>query len=269
MRPEEFFGSADQRSILKRGRALSEILRNDARFSYYGRTVGVASSLDGDLDLVATLAKIQGNSSCITVPANESQSYSLGLSSRGLTPLVYQKWEGSKTTLAAAREVVSAIPFPDDITLVWVSRETSGGLLQAAADMALNCGVLPTCGAALRGELQPAVSCMAVDRSGNVFSIAAASAIAHPEHATLSGQAWWGMLATNPSMRGRKLALVLGAHAILEMEAKFGFQEFMTGVEVGNTPSEAVCSKMGLAPRGMTIVTCTDPEASRDGRLTK
>ena len=172
----EFFGNADQRALLKRGRALSELLQHDKRYSYYGRTVGITSTQDGDLDVLAALAKIQGNSNCGTVPENDSKKYCSGLRAKGLVPLVYRKWEGAEDTLAAARRVVTDIPLGDDVSLHCVSSETTVSLLSSAAQMALGCGVLPTCGAALRGMLQPAVTLIAVDRLGEVVSMAAASA---------------------------------------------------------------------------------------------
>jgi hypothetical protein len=269
MEKEEYFGDGDQQALLKRGRALSELLKHDKRFSYYGRTVGIATMEDGDLDTLTALARVQGNSNCATVPEGECQTYASALKARGLNPVVYNKWEVSEAPLKAARGIVDTVPHPVDVTLVCVTPETPLRVLDSAAQMALACGVLPTCGAALRGLLQPSVTFLALDQTENVVSIAAASAYAHPDHASLSGQAWWGMLATHPSRRGQSMALVLGAHAILELERRFGFRSFMTGVEAGNAPSEAVSSKMGLAPEGMTIVGCADPKALSGGRMTK
>jgi hypothetical protein len=38
---DELFGSDEQRALLRRGCAMAELLRQDPRFSYYGRTVGM------------------------------------------------------------------------------------------------------------------------------------------------------------------------------------------------------------------------------------
>lgn len=269
MEQEEYFGDRDQQALLKRGRALSELLKHDKRYSYYGRTVGVATMEDADLDTLSALVRAQGNSNCATVPDDKCMSYTSHLKAQGLVPLVYRKWEGSGAPLEAARDIINSVPLPGDVTLLCVTPQTPVHLLNSAARMALGCGVLPTCGAALRGQLQPAVTFVAVDRAGNVVSMAASSAYTHPDHPSLSGQAWWGMLATLPVRRGQSIALVLGAHAIVEMERRFGFRSFMTGVEAGNTPSEAVCSKMGLTSQGMSIVGCADPGALSGGRMTK
>jgi RimJ/RimL family protein N-acetyltransferase len=77
------------------------------------------------------------------------------------------------------------------------------------------------------------------------------------------------MLATNPERRGQRLSLVLGALALRKMERRFGFQDFMTGVEPANAPSESVCTRMGLTRSGGAIIACTDPRALAGGRMTK
>ena len=77
------------------------------------------------------------------------------------------------------------------------------------------------------------------------------------------------MLATDPARRGHGLSLILGAHDLLDMETRFGFQAFMTGVEPGNAPSEAVCARAGMSPGNDAIIACTDPHALASGRMTK
>lgn len=57
----EFFGSAEQRVILRRGRGTSALLGQDVRYTYYGRTVGLMGPEDGDIDQLATLAMVQGS----------------------------------------------------------------------------------------------------------------------------------------------------------------------------------------------------------------
>lgn len=188
---------------------------------------------------------------------------------RGLVPMHYDKWEGSHSALAAARQVVATLSLPEDVTMLRLDASTADGHIASLADMALRCGVLPPCGEVLRGLFRPAVCLVAVDRTSKVVSCAASSAFAHEDHPRLGGQAWWGMLATDPARRGQRLSLVLGAHALLEMETRFGFGDFMTGVEPGNAPSEAICARMGLSKVRCAIIGCTDPLALASGRMTK
>ncbi len=266
---DEFFGSDDQRALLRRGRGLAALLGQDRRYSYYGRTVGFPGPEDGDVDQLAALSIVQGFAACGAVPSTDVETIKASLVARGLVPALWDKWEGSRPAIAAARRVVETLSLPEDVTMLSLEPSTPEGLVASLADMALGCGVLPPCGEVLRGLLRPAVCLVAVDRSSKVVSCAASSAYAHEDHPRFGGQAWWGMLATDPARRGQRLSLVLGAHALLQMESRFGFGDFMTGVEPGNRPSEAICARMGLSKGQFAIIGCADPRALASGRMTK
>jgi hypothetical protein len=248
---------------------MAELLGNDPRFSYYGRTVGLVGPDDGNIDQLAALASVQGNSNYSAVPLSQTATVISDLEAHGLVPMHYAKWEGTNSTLAAARKVIETVALPEDLTLVRMDASTPDQQLASLAEMALDCGVLPLCGEVLRGLHRPAVCLFAIDRNSNIVSCAASSVFARDEHSTYGKQAWWGMLATDPARRGQRLALILGAHTLLEMEARFGLRDFMTGVEPGNAPSEAVCARMGLSPGGFAIIGCADPRALATGRMTK
>lgn len=266
---DEFFGSDDQRGVLRRGRGLAAVLGQDRRYSYYGRTVGLPGPEDGDIDQLAALATVQGNAAYFSVPLDQVDAIKTSLSARGLVPMLYDRWEGAGSAIEAARHIVTTLSLPEDLIMQRLDAATSGGQMASMAEMALGCGVLPPSGEVLRGLMRPAVCLVAVDRAGNVVSCAASSAYAHQDHPRYGGQAWWGMLATDPARRGQRLSLVLGAHALLEMETRFGFGDFMTGVEPGNAPSEAICARMGLSKGQSAVIGCADPRALASGRLTK
>ncbi|MDG4648131.1 N-acetyltransferase [Roseibacterium sp. SDUM158017] len=265
----EFFGNDQQRALLRRGRALAGLICGDRRYHYYGRTVGIASTDDGDADDVATLAVVQGNSSCAAVPRDRTAGMKAALKAHGLSPMHYVKWTGGASALAAAREIVATRPLPEDLTLVRIDGATPAEHMASLAAMSLGCGVMPLIGEVLRGGFRRACCIAALDAGMNVVSCAASSSYAHEDHGTYGRQAWWGMLATDPSRRGEGLSRILGAHVMLDMEERFGIRDFMTGIEAGNAPSEAVCSRMGLAPGAFDIVVCADPAALAGGRLTK
>ena len=265
----EFFGSDEQRAILRRGRGMAALLEQDARYSYYGRTVGLVGPKDGDIDQLATLAMVQGATNYGAVPSSQVDAVKAGMRARGLVPMQYDKWEGTGSAVAAARHAIATTSLPEDLTLVRLEASTPDQLMASMAQMALDCGVLPLCGEVLRGLYRPAVCLLAIDREANVVACAASCAFAHLEHAGYGKQAWWGMLATHPARRGHRLSLILGAHVLLDMETRFGFRAFMTGVEPGNAPSESICARIGLSRGDFAIIACTDPQALASGRMTK
>jgi RimJ/RimL family protein N-acetyltransferase len=110
---------------------------------------------------------------------------------------------------------------------------------------------------------------MACDALGDVVACAAAAAFHHADHALGSAECWWGMLATRADHRGRSLALIPGAQAMCHMHDLHGFTRFFTGVEPGNPPSEAVCTRMGLVRTGLSTLGLADPSLLPGGRMTK
>jgi RimJ/RimL family protein N-acetyltransferase len=110
---------------------------------------------------------------------------------------------------------------------------------------------------------------MAKTSDGRVAACAAAASLLHPEHPDGASTCWWGMLAVHPEHRGQALSLTLGAMAMLRMREVYGFTTFFTGVTPGNTASEVICRKLGLAHEGRSIVALADPALLPDGQMTK
>ena len=270
MTQDDIYGSDEQRALLRRGRALFDILGQDPRYTYYGRTVGLATGAVRDLDHLTALARVQGNAAIALVPEAEVAALHDGLTARNLVPIAYSRWDGGSASLAAAKAIVRDLPLPAGLTMTRIDADTPSMVLASLADMALGCGVLPLAGEVLRGLLNPAVCLVAQDGEGKVVSCGASAGFAHPDHPALGRQqAYWGMLATDTAWRGRKLAFILGAHAMLSMSRNHGIEAFFTGVEPGNTPSEGVCTRLMLARSVAVILGCADPRSLRSGRMTK
>ena len=263
------YGSEAQQALLRRGAEMRRLTDRDPRFTYYGRTVGATSPHEVPLALVVALARLQGSSNFSFVPDAEMPSLRAACEAQGMTVAHYVKWEGADDALSAARSILGAQALPGDLTLCWLDGDLPEPLRESLAETALLCGVLPPALNVLSGQTQPGVACLAHDAAGRVVSCAAAAGYLHPDHPMGAQQCWWGMLATRPDRRGDRLSLRLGAHALLEMHRRYGVTGAMTGVEPGNRASEAICRRMGLAPRGLSILGMADPALLPGGRMTK
>lgn len=266
---DEVFGSAPQQAFLRRGRSMYDLLGHDPRYTYYGRGVGLATPDDGNPDRLAALVALQGNSSYGIVPDDRLPALCDAVEARGLSVTRYVRWTGGADVLAAARGIVADTAPPDDLTLCQIGPDTPGDALAQLAAVALACGVVPPAGAVLRGLRRPGVAFVALDRDGRGVACAGAAAFLHSDRAAEDGYCWWGMLATLPERRGARLSLLLGAMAMIAMSDRYGATSFFTGVEVGNSPSEAVCTRIGLRPGGTSILVAADPTLIPGGRLTK
>ena len=264
----EYFGSAEQQALLRRGRAMFDLLGRDPRFGYYGRTVGLSSSESGSVEMLAALASLQGNSNCAILPDADLPIWRSEAEARGLVPVHYARWSGGDAAMQVARKIVDDHALPDDLTIMRIGPDTPDEALAQLAEVSLACGVLPPAGAALRGLDKPGLALLAVDDQGRGVSCAAAASYLHQDH-PLARQCWWGMLATIPDRRGQRLALVLGAMAMLEARDRLGFTEVFTGVEPGNAASEAVCARLGLRRETCSVLGVADPSLLPGGRMTK
>ncbi len=263
---DSYFGTPAQQAMLRRGRAMFDLLRDDPRLTYYGRTVGIATL--HDIDLLHRLCVLQGAAHIAAVEADDATGLKAQAEARGLSVTLFARWTGTQSALDAAQRIVATVALPGDVTMHVIDATSPGAHLAALAEVAATCGVLPPTGAVLRGVLRPGVGVVALDADGRGTSCAAAAHLHHPDHAELGAQAWWGMLATRTDRRGERLALVLGARAMIEMAARFGTQGFMTGIQRGNAASEAVCARLGLRDEGRVTVTAVDPGAIASGKLT-
>jgi RimJ/RimL family protein N-acetyltransferase len=77
------------------------------------------------------------------------------------------------------------------------------------------------------------------------------------------------MLATREDRRGQRIALLLGAQAIIHMWEHHGARGFMTGVRADNAPSQALCNKLGVGATDWIYAWCMDKELFGGSSVTK
>ncbi|MEM6887473.1 MAG: GNAT family N-acetyltransferase [Pseudomonadota bacterium] len=264
-----YFGAPAQQALLRRGAALHEITRDLPEYTYYGRTVGLVSPAHAPVGRLIALTRLQGNSNYAIVSPEDIASLQDALTDHDLAPILYARWGGRAAALDRARTVAEQFELPKEYTRVLLTPQTPDAERASLAETALGCGVLPPSLAPLSGETQPGVCQMLLDGQGTVVACAAASGFLssmHPDHLKTC---WWGMLAVDPAHRGKGLSLWLGALALLDMNSRYGFSDFFTGVEPGNLASEAVCTKAGFAREDDFIVGVADPGLVPGGRMTK
>ncbi|MDU8909790.1 hypothetical protein [Aestuariicoccus sp. MJ-SS9] len=262
----EYFGSDTQKALQYRAWQLWTLLRDDPRFYCHGRGVGLADWNSGDIREQKALARLQGIGAVEGVP--DPEDHCARLETRGLRTDRFNRWQSGPDVLDIARSVRNARPLPPDLTVQATGSDTPADEMAGLDALTQGCGVLLPMGAFLRGHDRPTVCLYASDGAGRIVGAAASIAQFHPDHPK-GGTAWWGMLSTDESRRGERIALILGAMAMLEMNARFGFATFSTGIREGNAPSEALCTKLGLRPTGDAVVIAIDPATFAADRVTK
>lgn len=180
----------------------------------------------------------------------------------------YVEWVEGTAAFQAVAAASAARARPGDLDLAWIDAPTPAEHLRALDALTQACEVLPPLGELLRGAERP--SAFVVVREGRGRAVGAAGAVAclHPDHPRAC-RAWWGMLATDPAQRREGPALALGARAMLAIRERAGVEEVFTGIREGNSPSKALCARLGLAPTAERDRIAVDTGVLGAGRIKK
>lgn len=266
---EEYFGSDAQIAVLKRGRALFDLLHGDGRFSCHGRAVGLIRPKLKSRELIVHLAHLQGATHYMLIRSDEIEGVLSDAAQDELQTTHYARWEIGLEAASDTARRTSEITLPKDIQIIRMTPDTAPNIVADFARMSLACGVLPAWRSAHMGQSLKSRTLLAVTTSGKVVSSAYASSYMTDTSERACNDCFWGMLATHPDWRRHGLSLALGGRLFEQMHADFGFTSFYTGVQPGNAASEAVCHKLGLRTQGNSIVTIADASQLPGGRMSK
>ncbi|MEM8840754.1 MAG: GNAT family N-acetyltransferase [Pseudomonadota bacterium] len=263
----EFFGNADQQALTRRGYDLWKLMRDDARVSYYGRSVSLTCFDEGTTPSLAAMCRLQGAASFVYLLKRKEDCVIRQVEAEGLGTDRFATLTGDAACLSRCDEVLERGALPGALSVELVDETTPGDLLAALDRMTSACGVLLLKGSVLRGIDKPAVCLVASDRERRPVAVAASVAINHPAGAQ-GEDAWWGMLATREDRRGQGISRLLGAMTMREMNRRHGFRRFIAAVREGNTASEQLCYGLGMQPSDYATITAIDPTKMAGGRVT-
>jgi hypothetical protein len=264
----EFFGSAKSVALMRRAANLHKLLRDDPRFSYAGRLVGLSSPQGDPLEMLGALASMQGATVAYFVPKEDLPGLFRRAEAIGFVTDRHEHFLGGEEAYAASRLALQRMSLPRDLTVRRLDAATPAGLVRETADLWESCEVMPVPGAIMRGLARPAICLAATDSAGAVVAVAASIGLHHRE-STRATDVFWGMLATRPDRRGEKISLLLGAQAIVHMWETHGARGFMTGVRADNASSQALCNKLGVRDSRWAYATIIDPGIMPGGKVTK
>lgn len=266
--PEEVFGSEEQVKLQQRAQRLWTLLQDDPRFSFYGRMVSLSDPGEDPFEQVDALTRLQGATSCQYFDAEAANAFCVRLRSAGINTSRYEQCWGGEASLAASRSLLEDHAMPRDLTVGAVNTSTPGDLVSDIAELSLSCGVMPVPGAAMRAVSRSGICLVATDADGKAVATASSYMSHHPSGRRAT-DAFWGLLATREDRRGEKIALLLGAQAIIWMWETHGARAFTTAVKADNEPSMALCSKLAVKRSNWAIIGCIDPDNFADASITR
>ncbi|MBU3258443.1 hypothetical protein KPG71_00300 [Roseovarius sp. PS-C2] len=262
------FGSDVQQQMQRKAHHLWPLLRNDPRYGYEGRMVGLDGAEPADVPLLAALARLQGASVSHYVPLAQEAELAAHVAGAGLVTDRWDQFMGGAACIETCARVLNDFRLPDGYELHVIETDTPEARFDGLSDTALACGVLPPVTAVLSAQTQRAV-CYCLDAPDGGVAACAGAVMRNPVESRHGGASWWGMLATRAADRGQGLSLYLGARAVLHMHEHYGAAEFYTGIRSDNAVSRHVCTKLGVVQSDYMILAVLDPDLFGEGGYTK
>ena len=266
---DKFYGPTDVQAMTRRAMTLFRLVEDDPRFAWYGRFVALADYNTGGLQTFLDLIRLQGASPSYWLPNAAADEAKTALLNEGFRADRFEYFVTEGDSIERAREVLSAHVIGDDVLVSRLGRDSPDDDLDGFAEVAGSGGVLPPPEAVLRGAARKGVFLLARDRaSGRAISCAASIETFHAR-SSRSDHAFWGMLSTMPAWRGRKIALILGAQAMVLFERDFDVSKFTTGVRAENSGSMALCAKLDMRDGKWCSYYGMNPAQFSNARVTK
>lgn len=265
---DEFFGSPERIALSRRSANLWSLLRDNPRYAYYGRLVALSDPGRDAAEILSAMARLQGGAVSYFYPARTAASLFAQLEDSGLHTDRHEHFWGGETALAASRKARDDFALPADLSVSAISQGTPRQLVGEVAELCQSCDVMPVPGSVMRGQTRQGICLVATDQNGRPVATASSFMIHHPS-SPRAKDAFWGMLATREDRRGERIALLLGAQAIIQMWERHGARGFMTGVRADNSSSQALCKKLGVNATDWIYASCMDKEVFGESSITK
>jgi hypothetical protein len=264
----EFFGAESSIALMRRSAALWSLLKDNPRYAYYGRVVGLSDPGNDTAERLCALARLQGASVVYYLPKSHAQALFSDLEERGFSTDRHEHYRGGEAAYRASRSILGKYTLPGDLSVSVLDADSPRGFVAEVAELCQSCEVMPVPGQIMRGVARPGINLVAMDAGGRPVASASSFVMQHPSgpHPT---DVFWGMLATRQDRRGEKIALVLGAMAIVHMWEHKGARGFMTGVRRDNASSQSLCNKLGVTDSDWIYAQCLDTDLLGNSSITR
>ncbi len=252
------FGTPKQRAMQRRAEALWHILKADRRILCHGRLLSVSFETPDCVDLVMSLAHLQGSAGFENVPNDAVKMVQNPLHHAGLHTEVGEEWRAGAEALRYADQAIARQPLPDDLTLRKVSKDTSDKTLAALERLCMASGEWLPMEEFLRGNGHPSAFLYLTDPEDRPIAMGGCVVHANRYHPR-EEEGFWGMLAIDPAWSGRKVSLTLGAYVMRQMRIDFGTEHFSTIIRPGQEGFKALCRKLGFTSDHCSAIYVHDP----------
>lgn len=160
------------------------------------------------------------------------------------TPVWHALLGGKEQVLAACAAVIAAVPLAAGWSVVHYSCPSEAQLAQVQA-LNAQTGVAPYPAYYMRSEAVPVLTTCIHDETGDLIATASVADRYHPD-SRLGGHIFAGMVSVSETRRGWGLGKLVNARALVESQARFGWEVATEQVAADNVASRAMIMACGL-----------------------
>lgn len=256
----EVFGTPVQRAMQARAHALWQLLRADRRIMCHGRLLSVSFETADCVDLVMSLAHLQGSAGFEGVPEDAVKLVQKPLHDAGFQTEAAVEWVAGSSAIRFADKVIQSFSIPEGMTLHKVTTDTPSATLEAMSDMAMRCGEWLAMGDFLRGRERPSAFLYLADADAKPIAMAGCVVHAGRLHQR-EEEGWWGMVAVDDAWRRTGLTHYVGAQVLRSMRIDHGIERFATVVRESQMGFAKLISNLGFNPTRNSSIYVQDPSA--------
>jgi len=264
----DYVGNPVQRTMQARAYDLWRSLQSDPRYAYEGRLVALDGATPDTIDGLHFLVGEQHAAVSWYVKSDDEAALTEKLRSMGYATDRWDQYFGAEEALHASETLCGEMTLSEGYEIGEIDAATPDGIIAEFAAVGAEQGVMVPAAHVMRGRTRSATAMYITDPDGKIVAIAG-SVLAHHRDSPLATSAWWGMLCTHPTHRGKGLSKILGAMTIQAMATRHGAKSFYTGVRRDNAVSQAVCTRLGVRRTEYSVLMAMSPELSGGGPLTR
>ena len=256
----EVFGTPEQREMQRRAHALWTLLKTNRRIMCHGRLLSVSFETPDCVDLVMSLAQLQGSAGFESVPDDAVNLVQKPLHDAGFQTEAAVEWLAGSSAIRFAEKIINSFSLPDGVTLQKVDTNTPNVTLEAMSDMATHCGEWLAMGDFVRGHARPSAFHYLADAQAKPIAMAGCVVHAGRLHYR-EEEGWWGMVAVDDTWKRKGLTHYVGAQVLRSMRVDHGIEKFSTVVRESQAGFASLIADLGFNPTRNSSIYVQNPSA--------
>lgn len=261
-----YFGTEAQQRLQAQAEASTDFIASTPGACQTGRTMGCDDIGKLGWDAIDGFLARDGVCGFRLIARDQVEAMRARLDERGFKFDSWDVYLADRATALAAIEPILERGLPDDLVDMATPTDADGEDVEQMQALMAACGVVPFSGAMLVGTVGKATT-VGVGAGADSVAGVAHSYMPHNAHSPFRHHAWGGLVAVDPSQRGKGVGNYVNARMIADAFRLLGATHIYELVSGSNEPSKRMVQACGLRPEPLLV--CGVASLKDSARLTR